>query len=138
MKQGTRGYERLTWSKQQRHIHLQQFNLQLKELYGQALRNLQKKDEQAEESRCQLKEITENHCDQEEIAKEMHAVCLLLEESLGTFREQVVHIQNAGELKCHCIVETENPSGKLAKPGNGSVEHISRTGRTMRDVSTQK
>lgn len=44
---------------------------QLKELYGQVLRNLQKKDEQAEESRHKLKETTESLCGQESIAKEV-------------------------------------------------------------------
>lgn len=47
----------------------------LKELYEHALRDIQKKDEQAEESRRQLEEMTESLQNEKKAAQEAQSKC---------------------------------------------------------------
>ena len=70
MRSKTGGCGRLVRSERQRRICLLRYVQRLKELYEQALNDIQKKDEQAEECRHQLQETTENLRSQEKAAHE--------------------------------------------------------------------
>ena len=76
----------------------------LKELYKQALEDIRKKDEQAEESRRLLEETTESLRSQEMAVQEAQTKCRDLEEKMGAVREQVTQVRDAGELERHRAV----------------------------------
>ena len=79
----------------------------LKELYEQALEDIRKKDEPAEESRRLLEETTESLRSQEKAVQEAQTKCQDLEEKMGAVREQVTQVRDAGELERHRAVEAE-------------------------------
>ena len=79
----------------------------LKELYGQALEDIRKKDKQAEESRRLLEETTESLRSQEKVVQEAQTTCRDLEEKMGSVHKQVTQVQDAGELERHRVVEAE-------------------------------
>ena len=81
MRSKTGGCGRLVRSERQRRICLPRYVQRLKELYEQALNDIQKKDEQAEECRHQLQETTENLRSQEKAAREAQSKCRELEET---------------------------------------------------------
>ena len=74
---------------------------QLKELYEQALEDIRKKDEQAEESRRLLEEPGK-------AVQEAQMKCRDLEEKMGAVREQVTQARDARELECHLAMEAEH------------------------------
>ena len=76
-------------------------------MYEQALEDIRKKDEQAEESRRLLEETTESLRSQEKAIQEAQTKCRDLEEKMGALREQVTQVWDAGELERHHAVETE-------------------------------
>ena len=80
---------------------------QLKDLHEQALEDICKKNEQAEESRRLLEETTESLRSQEKAVQEVQTKCRD-PEKMGAVREQVTQIQDAGELECHHTVEAEH------------------------------
>ena len=79
----------------------------LKELYKQALEDIRKKDEKAEESRRLLEETTESLRSQEKAVQEAQTKCPDLEEKMGAVREQDTQVWDVGELERHLAVETE-------------------------------
>ena len=80
---------------------------QLKELYQQALGDIQRKDEQVDEIMSQLEETTESLQSQEKTAQEAQSKCQSLEESLGVILEQVTQVRDAEEPKRHHTVDAK-------------------------------
>ena len=68
----------------------------LRELYGQALRDVQGKDKQAEESRRHLEETSQKLRHQEKLTQEAESRCESLEKSLDAVRAQVTVVRDAG------------------------------------------
>ena len=79
----------------------------LKELYEQALEDICKKDEQAEESRRLLEETTESLRSQKKAVQEAQTKCQDLEEKMGAVREQVTQVWDAEELERYRTAEAE-------------------------------
>ena len=80
---------------------------QLKELYVQALRDIQAKDEQVEAVRQELDDTRQQLKLQETAAQELQSKCQALEETCDTIHAQVSRARQEGELECLQTVEFE-------------------------------
>ena len=79
----------------------------LKELYAQALRDIQAKDEQVEAVRHELDDTRQRLKRQETAAQELQSKCQALEETCDTVHAQVSRARQEGELERLRAVESE-------------------------------
>ena len=94
----------------------------LKELYAQALRDIQAKDEQVETVRHELDDTRQRLKRQETAAQELQSKCQALEETCDTVHAQVSRARQEGELERLRAVESER-----AKCMGGTRSQVGRT-----------
>ena len=87
----------------------------LKELYAQALRDIQAKDEQVEVVRHELDNTRQRLKHQETAAQELQSKCQALEETCDTVHAQVSRARQEGELECLRAVESERAKWEARK-----------------------